>query len=140
MITDLLDTMTSLTALMEEESEMLARSVRAPELPEIASAKLRLSGRIEADVTRLTRETPDWMDTLDAEARDALAQASMALRDASIVNAQILSRQIELSIEMMGAIANEAKRLTGSRSATYGAGGGLFGTDGPAPISINTRL
>jgi hypothetical protein len=41
---------------------------------------------------------------------------------------------------MMAAIAAEAQRATGKRSATYGAAGALGGMDAPAPISINTRL
>jgi flagellar biosynthesis/type III secretory pathway chaperone len=129
MTAQLIDAMVSLTHLMEEESERLAREPFFPELPEIANAKLRLTGRIEAEVARMKRE-----------AREELAEASRCLRDASNVNQQILKRQIDLSADMMGAIAAEAQRLTGSRSTTYAACGGLMGTDMPAPISINARL
>lgn len=141
MITQLVDAMVSLTSLMEEESERLVRTPYIPELGEIANAKLRLAGRIEAEVARLKRENPeDWLETLDPDARETLADASRALRDASIVNSRILSRQIELSSEIMAAIAAEAQRLTGSRSTTYSACGGLSGLDAPAPISVNARL
>ncbi len=141
MITQLVDAMISLTSLMEEESERLARTPYVPELGEIADAKLRLAGRIEAEVARLKRESPDdWLETLEPDAREQLSEASRALRDASIVNSRILSRQIELSAEMMAAIAAEAQRLTGSRSTTYSACGGLSGLDAPAPISVNARL
>ncbi len=141
MITQLVDAMLSLTSLMEEESERLARTPYIPELGEIADAKLRLAGRIEAEVARLKRENPDdWLETLEPEAREQLSEASRALRDASIVNSRILSRQIELSAEMMAAVAAEAQRLTGSRSTTYSACGGLSGLDAPAPISVNARL
>jgi flagellar biosynthesis/type III secretory pathway chaperone len=141
MITQLVDAMVSLTSLMEEESERLVRTPYIPELGEIANAKLRLAGRIEAEVARMKRENPeDWLETLDPDARETLADASRALRDASIVNSRILSRQIELSSEIMAAIAAEAQRLTGSRSTTYSACGGLSGLDAPAPISVNARL
>jgi flagellar biosynthesis/type III secretory pathway chaperone len=141
MITQLVDAMVSLTSLMEEESERLSRTPYIPELGEIANAKLRLAGRIEAEVARLKRECPDdWLESLAQEDRGTLAEASKALRDASIVNSRILSRQIELSADMMAAIAAEAQRLTGSRSTTYGACGGIAGLDAPAPISINARL
>lgn len=141
MITQLVDAMVSLTALMEEESERLSRSPYIPELGEIANAKLRLAGRIEAEIARLKRENPDdWLDTLEPEAREMLSGASRSLRDASLVNSRILSRQIELSAEMMAAIAAEAQRLTGSRSTTYSACGGIGGIDAPAPISVNARL
>lgn len=140
MTAQLIDAMVSLTALMEEESEKLARKAYVPELGEIAAAKLRLTGRIEADFARLKREAANWADQLDEETRVQLADASRDLRDASAVNQQILSRQIELSVDMMGAIAAEAQRLTGTRSTTYGACGGLGGMDAPAPISINARL
>nr|WP_315382957.1 flagellar protein FlgN [uncultured Sphingomonas sp.] len=141
MITQLVDAMLSLTALMEEESERLAHTPYIRELGEIADAKLRLAGRIEAEVARMKRENPeDWLETLEPEAREQLSEASRALRDASVVNSRILSRQIELSAEMMAAIASEAQRLTGSRSTTYSACGGLYGMDAPAPISVNARL
>lgn len=141
MITQLVDAMVSLTALMEEESERLSRAPYIPELGEIANAKLRLAGNIEAEIARLKRQGPDdWLEALEPEDRATLAEASKALRDASIVNARILSRQIELSADMMAAIAAEAQRLTGSRSTTYGACGGIAGLDAPAPISINARL
>jgi len=140
MTAQLIDAMVSLTALMEEESEKLARKAYVPEIGEIAAAKLRLTGRIEADFARLKRESPDWAEKLDEEERAQLSDASRNLRDASAVNQQILSRQIELSVEMMGAIAAEAQRLSGTRSTTYGACGGLGGMDAPAPISINARL
>ncbi|TGX54207.1 flagellar protein FlgN [Sphingomonas gei] len=140
MIAPLIDAMVSLTALMEEESEKFARKAYIPELGEIAAAKLRLTGRIEADFARLKRESADWAEKLDPESRLELSEVSRNLRDASAVNQQILSRQIELSVEMMGAIAAEAQRLTGTRSSTYGACGGLGGMDAPAPISVNARL
>jgi flagellar biosynthesis/type III secretory pathway chaperone len=140
MTAQLIDAMVSLTALMEEESEKLARSPYLPELGEIANAKLRLTGRIEAEVARMKRESRDWMGAVPAEERDELKEASRALRDASEVNQQILARQIELSTDMLAAIAGEAKRLTGTRNTTYGACGGLGGMDAPAPISINARL
>ena len=140
MTAHLIDAMLSLTSLMEEESEKLARTAYLPELGEIANAKLRLTGRIEAEMARMKRESRDWMAEVPAEEREALKDASRNLRDASEVNQRILARQIELSSEMMAAIASEAQRLTGTRSTTYGACGGLGGMDAPAPISINARL
>lgn len=141
MTEQLIDAMVSLATLMEEESARLTRSPYLPELGEIAGAKLRLAGRIEAEVARMKRLNPDgWLDEVDKEAREQLAEASRHLRDASEVNAQILSRQIEISADMMAAIAAEAQRLTGTRSTTYGACGGMAGVDGSAPISINARL
>lgn len=140
MTEQLIDAMTSLTTLMEEESDKVARSPYLPELGEIAAAKLRLTGRIDAEIARLKRECPDWFETIDPALRERLAAATLNLRDVSQANAEILSRQIELSVDMMAAIAAEARRLTGARSSTYGACGGLTGGDGASPISVNTRL
>jgi flagellar biosynthesis/type III secretory pathway chaperone len=140
MTEQLLDAMVSLTSLMEEESEKLTRTPYLPELPEIANAKLRLTGRIEAEVAKLKRRNQDWMSALEPEVREQLTDASRNLRDASEVNQEILARQIELSSDMLAAIATEAKRLTGTRNITYGACGGMGGMDAPAPISINARL
>ncbi|MBA16113.1 MAG: flagellar protein FlgN [Sphingomonas sp.] len=140
MTATLCDAMISLAALMEEESELLTSTPFTRDLPEIANAKIRLAGRIESEVARLSREAADWTEKLAGEAREALTEASLRLRDASKVNAEILSRQIELSVDLMAAINAEAKRLTGTKSQTYGARGALQGIDAPAPISINTKL
>lgn len=141
MTTMLLDAMVSLTAIMEEETDHLTRAPYHPALGEIAAAKLRLTGQIETEIARMKREAPDdWMDRIDPALREQLAQASLSLRDASIANADILTRQIDLSAEMMAAIAAEAQRLSGRRSTVYEASGGISGMDIPAPISINARL
>lgn len=140
MTAELIDAMQSLTALMTEESEQLVRRARVTHHEEIADAKVRLVGRIEAAVAKLKRERGDWMAELDAEERAAFLEASEALRDASTANAEILNRQIEISVEMMAAIAAEAQRVSGKRNEIYGPAGGMTGTVMPAPISINARL
>ncbi|MFA6124363.1 flagellar protein FlgN [Sphingomonas sp.] len=140
MADELIDLATSLSHLMEQESEALALSGRMPALSELVAAKVRLVGQIEAEVSRRQRETPDWADTATDEQRAEMALAFGHLRDASIVNAQILERQIAFSTELMGAIAAEAQRVTGKRSSTYGASGGMTRIELPAPISINARL
>lgn len=140
MTAELIDCMTSLTELMTEESAQLTARAHVPAHHEIAEAKQRLVGRIEAIVSRSNRETPGWAEALPEDEREALSEASRTLRDASTANAEILSRQIEISVEMMAAIAAEAQRLTGKRNAVYGASGGMTGMEMPAPISINARL
>ncbi|WP_298675601.1 flagellar protein FlgN [uncultured Sphingomonas sp.] len=141
MTTRLLDAMTSLAALMQEETDQVSRAPYHPGLSEIAAAKLRLTGQIETEIARMKREAPDdWLDRIAPEMRDQLAEASLSLRDISTVNADILARQIDLSAEMMAAIAAEAQRLSGRRSTVYEASGGLGGMDVSAPISINARL
>jgi hypothetical protein len=66
--------------------------------------------------------------------------AIAALHDASAINAEVLRRQIDLSSEMIAAVAAEVQRLTGTNSATYGAHGGLFQAGQATPISLNTKL
>lgn len=140
MIEELLDHMSSLTAIMEEESDRLVAPGRVPDLSAMAAAKTRLVGALEAKMAQLSRERPAWMEELEEADRRRLAAAVAVLRDASLVNADVLERQIELSTELMAAIAQEAQRLMGTRKASYGAHGGWLGVDLPAPISLNTRL
>ena len=140
MANDVLDLMLSITALMEEETAKLATVVRFPEQGEIVDAKARLSGRLSTEIARLQREEPEWLEALDLDVREALTEASRHLHEASLVNARVLERQIELSTDMMAAIANEAQRLTGRQSETYGALGGLALRDDGAPIAINRKL
>jgi hypothetical protein len=49
----------------------------------------------------------------------------------------MLERQIDLSMEMMTAIAAEARRLAGNRARTYGARGDLAKMELTTPISFN---
>jgi flagellar biosynthesis/type III secretory pathway chaperone len=134
------DTIASLVRLMQEESAVLQSAGPRHDIDAIAGAKLRLTAALEADLALLGREQPDWHDALPAEGRAALAADMAELRTVSEANATILRRQIELSRELMDAIAAEAKRLAGSRTQTYGASGGIFCVDGSMPISINTSL
>lgn len=140
MLAKLIDTIVSLISLMEEESERLATRGPHRDLAEIAQAKIRLVAQLEAQTAQFDRESPDWKIQLAADERARLTDVVVHLADASAVNAAVLNRQIELSSEMMAAVATEAQRLTGTTSATYGAHGGLFQIDQAAPISLNTRL
>lgn len=139
MASNLIDIMQSLTLIMTEETERLMTRDKARDLAELAIAKVRLVGVLEGELARLNREQPDWTAELDDEGRDALASALIALGDASTANAAILERQIDLSIEMMGAVATEAQRLAGKRTATYRATGDLSQTDLATPISVNSE-
>lgn len=140
MTAGLFDTIMSLTALMEEESDMLVTPGLHPALGECSAAKVRLVAVLEAQTAQLDRERPGWMAALDAEARRQMVAAIAGLHDASVINAEVLGRQIALSSEMIAAVAAEVQRLTGTGSATYGAHGGLFQAVQATPISLNTKL
>ncbi|WP_114953978.1 flagellar biosynthesis protein FlgN [Sphingosinicella terrae] len=136
---ELIATIRSLVALMREETEML-RTPGSGDLQEVAEAKARLVGWIESRSAQLEREQPGWREALDPETLETLTEAVAELRDVSSANARMLERQIELSLQMMEAIATEAKRLKGTRSATYGATGQLWHVDLPTPVSTNAKL
>ena len=140
MFADLIDTTISLASLMEEESARLVSRGPHPDLVEIAEAKVRLVALLETQTAQMDREQPAWKQELSAEDRARLTDVVVHLADASAVNASVLKRQIELSTEMMAAVAAEAQRLMGTTNATYGAHGGLFQIDQATPISLNTRL
>ena len=140
MTTDVLDTVVSLTALMEEESDKLLSPGRHRDLNECATAKARLVSALDLQMARLTREQPRWLHELEPEMRERLRAAIATLVEAASVNAEVLSRQIELSTELISAVAVEVQRQTGTGSATYGAHGGLSHADQATPISLNTKL
>ncbi len=140
MAAELIDLMRSLTNIMEDESLLLVSPGRMAGVAELAAAKGRLVGQMEAELVRLSREAPDWLELISDETRGQLSEAARALQDASTVNVQVLERQIELSVDMMAAIAAEAQRATGKRNTAYGACGGMAGMSLPAPIAINARL
>lgn len=140
MAADLIDLVGSLIAITREETDRCSAPGRHADLREMADAKARLVAAMEARVAALTRERPDWMRELEPDLRDRLTACVSELQEAAIANARVLKRHIELTTEMMAAVAAEAQRLTGARNATYGVRGTLFRTDQPAPISLNTRL
>lgn len=137
---ELIDTIASLVTIVEEESAKLSAPGRHADLGELAAAKIRLVASLETQVAQLARERPNWAAELEPDACGELAQVVQTLLTASALNADVLGRQIELSTEMMAAVADEAQRLTGTSSATYGAHGGLFLTDQASPISLNARI
>lgn len=139
MIDNLIDVIASLTLIMKEETDQLNAHGKNGSLAELAAAKLRLVGVLESELARIQREDDDWVDALDEACREKLFATLFALGDASAANTAVLERQIDLSVELIGAIATEAKRLAGRSTTTYGVCGDLSMVEPPAPISINSR-
>ena len=139
MIDALRDTIESLISLMREETATLLSAGPRRDIEALAGAKVRLTATLESQLAALDREQPGWRETI-AETSADLAAAIAELQEVSTENATVLRRQIDLSRDLMDAIAAEAKRLVGTRSQTYGATGGLFRQDVSTPISVNTNL
>lgn len=135
----LIDLVRSLTALMDEESRLLADGRRG-DLAELAGAKLRLTTALEKGISARARTTADWQEALPAAERDELRSALDALQQAAADNRERLLRQIELSRDLMEAIVGEVRRLEGHGANTYGAAGGLQRFELPSPVSVNARL
>lgn len=140
MVSELIDTIRSLISLMNEETERLLSPGPIGDLGEIASAKARLVGWIEVRTAYLDREQSGWHERLETGDRDALTEVLAELRDASAENANALQRQIHISVEMLDAITTEAKRVSGTRTETYCARGGVSRVDLATPISVNAQL
>lgn len=140
MAAELIDLVRSLTAIMEEETARLRSTHRSPDLVELALAKAKLVTSLDAATSRLDRGNSEWLAALEPEMRDDLIEALRALKDASAPNQAALERQIELSTELLAAVAAEAKRLSGNRHMVYGAAGGLSQIELATPISINSQF
>lgn len=136
---EMIDVMTSLAAIMEEETNRLRGRERALNLSELATAKMRLVAKLEEQLARRNRQQPEWTDAIADETRQRLADCLGDLRRVSAANADILERQIELSMEIMAAIATEARRLAGNRAYTYGERGDLTKMELATPISFDTE-
>lgn len=140
MTADLVDIVESLALIMEEETQRLQSRDRGRGQQAIVDAKLRLVAALEIRVAQMARRGVDWLETLDDGHRAVLVSALARLRDAAEPNARTLSRQIDLSREMMGVVAAEAQRLSGNRSSTYGELGALSLAEQTTPISVNTNV
>jgi flagellar biosynthesis/type III secretory pathway chaperone len=140
MASEFIDILRSLIAIMEEETARLLAPGRHADFAEMAAAKIKLVASLETKTAQHGRERADWLDTLDAETRDTLTSTIRHLGAAAQVNARVLERQIDLSTEMMSAVATEARRLSGTRGSIYGASGALCQTEIATPISVNASL
>jgi hypothetical protein len=135
-----LDTIVSLTAIIVEETARLEAPGRHGDFAEMAAAKIKLVAKLETEAAVRERTGDDWRAKLSEEARDKLTSAVRDLEIAAAANARVLERQIDLSTDMMAAVAGEARRVTGSRSLIYGARGRVARSDTAAPISVNASL
>lgn len=140
MANEFIDIVRSLVTLMREETKQLLSTEPSRELEEIASAKARLVGQVEARTVQLAREQPDWRERLDPVDRETLTEVLAELCEVSAENGKALERQIQLSVEMLDAIAAEAKRLSGTQTETYCMRGDVSRVELATPISINTQL
>ena len=139
-MTRLHDLIRSLEELMREETGTLTAGGLAQPLGELAAAKLRLTTSLEHEIARLDREEPSWKQSLSQEARTQVAQAFQDLCGAAQDNARVLARHIDLSRDLLEAVAAEARRMAGNRQETYGAEGDVKRIEAPQPLAINTRL
>ncbi|RST30715.1 flagellar protein FlgN [Sphingomonas ginkgonis] len=131
----MVEAMEALTALMDEECTLLKGGVDHQGVAAIAAAKQKLTARLEAQTVFLDREEPGWRERLSPE----MLHLTRQMQQSAARNAAMLRRQIELSRDLLDAIAAEAQRLTGLRVDTYGDQGAISRFDQPAPLAINAR-
>lgn len=86
----LIDTIDSLTCVMEQESEAIALRGRSLGGAELAAAKSGLVDQLEGGTARLFRQSPGWIAALPLNARERLTIRVGRLRDAAAVNAGVL--------------------------------------------------
>lgn len=140
MIENMLDISRSLASLMEEETGALGQGGRCRDHAEMVSAKRRLVAQLEAEIVRLNREVPDWMNDLDQDQDASLTEAMATLRNAAATNASMVDRHLALSNDLIGAVTAEARRLTGNSGLSYRDTGSMMQRAGTSPISVNTSL
>ena len=139
MIGNLIDVISSLTLIMREETERLTARTGGRDLAELATAKLRLVGMLETALARMEREQANWADMMEDAVRERLMETLLALGEASAANAAVLERQIDLSVEIIGAISHEARRIAGRSTTTYGARGDISSFAPATPIAVNSE-
>lgn len=133
------DLLTSLLLLMEEETQYIRSCTFDATLPELAATKIRLIGQLEHVTAVIARDEQNWSATLTEQDRAHLTDMLRTFETTAADNRAALKRQIDLSVELIGAIAAEARRQAGRSSSTYGAAGTLSVYDPTMPIAINSR-
>lgn len=140
MVARLLDIVASLVHIIEHETDKLRSASPYADRAEIAVAKARLVAQLELRVIEMRRDDDAELKGLSTDLRRDLAEQFERLAEAASANGEALRRQIELSTEMMAAVATEAQRLLGTRASSYGPFGEIWKHDAPAPISLNASL
>ncbi len=140
MIVELVDLISSLTTVLAEETELLRRRADLVEIREMVLLKQRLVGLLELAIAQQIRAHGDWLSQEDQETRDNFVPLVAALNEAASENAAMLERQLEITTEMISALADEARRVVGRRASTYRAAGDMTPMDVAPPISFNTQF
>lgn len=139
MTNEMIEVMTSLTAILEEETNLLRDHAGNSDLRQMAGMKNRLVGVLQRELATMERLDPNWASHLDDETYETVTHVLIALNEASAANRALLQRQLELTTEMIDALANEARKTSGRRASTYRPDGDLTPMDLSPPISINSH-
>ena len=137
---DLDSALVSLHLILDEENARLGMPGFDLVPRELVAAKMRVVGVIEAAQVRLVAARSAGAAVPDAEGSAATAAMLERTMQKLATNAALLERRIALCDDLMGAITNEAKRLSGGRSMVYRATGALSHAEQPTPIAINNSL
>jgi len=137
---DLDSALVSLDLILDEENARLGMPGFDLVPRELVAAKMRVVGVIEAAQVRLVAARSAGAAIPDAEGCAATAAMLERTMQKLATNAALLERRIALCDDLMGAITDEAKRLSGGRSMVYRATGALSHAEQPTPIAINNSL
>lgn len=137
MSVDLPEALASLTRILAEENALLRTPGYHAALGDLVAAKQRLAGLIGAE---LVRSGERWPEACGPDACDAVRPLLVEVQDLLRDNAALLRRRIALCDDLLGAIADDARRRTGGRASTYGARGRIAHVDQAVPIAINASL
>ncbi len=137
---DLDSALVSLDLILDEENARLGMPGFDLVPRELVAAKMRVVGAIEAAQVRLVAARSAGAAVPDAEGSAATAAMLERTMQKLATNAALLERRIALCDDLMGAITDEAKRLSGGRSMVYRATGALSHAEQPTPIAINNSL
>ena len=137
---DLDSALVSLDLILDEENARLGMPGFDLVPRELVAAKMRVVGVIEAAQVRLVAARSAGAAIPDAEGSAATAAMLERTMQKLATNAALLERRIALCDDLMGAITDEAKRLSGGRSMVYRATGALSHAEQPTPIAINNSL
>jgi len=137
---DLDSALVSLDLILDEENARLGMPGFDLVPRELVAAKMRVVGVIDAAQVRLVAARSAGAAAPDAAACAATAAMLERTMQKLATNAALLERRIALCDDLMGAITDEAKRLSGGRSMVYRATGALSHAEQPTPIAINNSL
>lgn len=130
----------ALIAVIEEETRRLSAGELASSLKSLVSSKVRQAEQLERQLVILKKSDPAAIKATGEEKHGQLGEALQRLVEVCADNGKVIVRRQALSDDLLGAILDEARRVSGATIMRYCEKGGSKPGHRSAAVSIDARF